>query len=173
MKHLRLIPAKLAFIFSFFVLATIVTSCFKSEEFPVEPVISEPSFVITADSAVLSFRFTDGDGDIGLNDDEQQAPYDSSSYYYYNIYCEYYEKDDVAGWQQGTDLAGNPISFSYRIERIVVKGKQRGIKGSIDIKMATFKNPFSDQSDTIKFRVKLIDRALHESNVIETEEIVS
>lgn len=151
----------------------IVSSCFKTEDFPVEPVISEPTFVISGDSAVLSFRFTDGDGDIGLDDSETEPPFDSTSYYYYNLYCDYYEKDDVNGWQQGTDLAGNPISFSYRLERIIVKGKQRGVKGSMDVTMSTYKNPFSTQSDTIRFTIRLIDRALHESNVIETEEIVS
>jgi hypothetical protein len=167
--------AKLVFIFSFALVGTLAVSCFKSEEFPVEPVISDPSFVINGDSAVLSFYFTDGDGDIGLGPDnieDEQPPYDTSSYYYYNIYCDYYEKDDVNGWQQGTDLSGNPISFTYRIHRIIVKGKQRGIKGTIDIALESFQNPFSSQSDTIKYTVKLIDRALNESNVIETEMIV-
>jgi hypothetical protein len=166
---------KLMFIFSLVVVSSLSVSCFKTEEFPVEPVISDPSFVISGDSAVLSFHFTDGDGDIGLGPDiaaDELPPYDSTSYYYYNIYCDYYEKDDVNGWQQGTDLSGDPISFRYRIHRIIVKGKQRGIKGTIDIAMQSFKNPFSAQSDTIKYTVKLIDRALNESNVIETEVII-
>jgi hypothetical protein len=124
------------------------------------------------DSAMVSFGFTDGDGDIGLDDSELDPPYDSSSVYYYNLYLDYYEKDDANGWQQGTDLNGNPISFQYRIQRIEVKGKQRGMKGTIDVALNDFQNPFSDQSDTIKFTIKLIDRALNESNVIETAEIV-
>lgn len=155
-----------------FALIPLMQACFKAVDYPVEPVISAPEFNILGDSAVLSFQFTDGDGDIGLNDDEDEAPYDTSSYYYYNIYMDYYEKDDANGWQRGLDLAGDSISFKYRIERINVKGKQRGMKGRIDVTLYTFQNPFSAQSDTIKFKVKLIDRALHESNVIETTEIV-
>lgn len=154
------------------VLIPLMQACFKAVDYPVEPVISAPEFNILGDSAVLSFQFTDGDGDIGLNDDEDEAPYDTSSYYYYNIYMDYFEKDDANGWQRGLDLAGDSISFKYRIERINVKGKQRGMKGRIDVTLYTFQNPFSSQSDTIKFKVKLIDRALHESNVIETTEIV-
>ncbi len=153
-------------------LIPVMHACFKAVDYPVEPVISAPEFNIMGDSAVLSFQFTDGDGDIGLNDDEEQPPYDTSSYYYYNIYMDYYEKDDVNGWQRGLDLAGDSISFKYRIERINVKGKQRGMKGRIDVTLYTFQNPFSSQSDTIRFKVKLIDRALNESNVIETGEIV-
>lgn len=154
------------------VLIPLMQACFKAVDYPVEPVISAPEFTDMGDSAVLSFQFTDGDGDIGLNDNEDQPPYDTSSYYYYNIYMDYYEKDDVNGWQRGLDLAGDSISFKYRIERINVKGKQRGMKGRIDVTLYSFQNPFSTQSDTIKFTVKLIDRALNESNVIETEEIV-
>ena len=79
--------AKVAFILPFVFVMMILSSCFKSQDFPVEPIISEATFLITGDSAVLSFNFTDGDGDIGLADDEKNPPYDSSSYYYYNLYC--------------------------------------------------------------------------------------
>lgn len=163
---------KVAFILPFVLLMVILSSCFKSQDFPIEPIISEPTFLIMGDSAVLSFKFTDGDGDIGLDDNEKNPPYDTGSYYYYNLYLDYYEKDDVNGWQRGIDLAGDSISFSYRLEPIIVKGKSRGIKGSMDVSINAFQNPFSSQSDTIKFTVKLIDKALHESNVIETLEIV-
>lgn len=156
--------------FGFFIL--IHSSCFKSEEYPIEPIISEPNFIDMVDSAIVSFNFTDGDGDIGLNDSEQEPPYDSSSFYHYNLYLDYYEKDDVNGWQRGKDLAGQDISFAYRIERIKVKGKQKGIKGKMEVTLNTYRNPFSSQNDTIKFVIKLIDRALNESNSIETQEII-
>lgn len=147
-------------------------SCFKSEEYPIEPIISEPLFTNLTDSAILSFHFTDGNGDIGLDDSETDAPFDSESYYYYNLYIGYYEKDDVNGWQPGLDLAGDSIFFKYRIERIEIKGKQRGMKGTMEVVMNDFQNPFSDQNDTIKFSIKLIDRDLNESNLLETPEIV-
>lgn len=163
---------KLKLFFGSTLLAGSLVSCFKAENYPVEPIISEPTFTNYTDSAILSFHFTDGDGDIGLNDNELQSPYDSSSYYYYNIYIDYYEKDDNNGWQRGIGLGGDSISFKYRIERIVVKGKQRGMKGTIDVTMNDFQNPFSTQSDTIMFKIRMIDRALHESNELETGEIV-
>lgn len=163
---------KTGYIFLPALLLLLLSSCFKKEQYPIEPVISDAQFVNMTDSAVVTFSFTDGDGDIGLDDAEMDPPFDSSSYYYYNLYLDYYEKDDANGWQQGLDLAGDPISFKYRIERIEVKGKQRGMKGTIDVALSDFQNPFSTQSDTIKFSIKLIDRALHESNVIETGEII-
>ena len=152
-------------------MALIVSSCFKNEEYPNEPIISEPVFAFSGDSAKLTFTFTDGDGDIGLDPADTLAPYDPDAYYHYNLYLDYYEKDDVNGWQRGRDLEGDSIVFAYRLKPIVVKGKARGIKGTMDVTIVNFANPFSTESDTIKYEIRLIDRALNESNVIETEEI--
>lgn len=166
-----MVSPKITFIFSFVSIVFVVSSCFKREAYPIEPIISEPTVKVLGDSALLTFAFTDGDGDIGLTPNEIDAPYDSASYYHYNLYLDYYEKDDNNGWQQGKDLAGNPIVFKYRLNPIIVKGKAVGIKGTMDVYMTTFRNPFSDQSDTIKYVIKLIDKALHESNELESDEI--
>tara|TARA_Y100000385_G_C12911289_1_gene558473 strand:+ start:215 stop:682 length:468 start_codon:yes stop_codon:yes gene_type:complete len=152
-------------------LVVLVSSCFKSEEYPIEPIISDPIFLISGDSAKLTFSFTDGDGDIGLPPGDTLAPYNPDSYYHYNLYVDYYEKDDENGWQRGRDLEGDSIVFQYRLKPIVVKGRARGIKGTMDVTMISFANPLSSQSDTIRFTIKLIDKALNESNVIETAEI--
>ncbi|MFT5823841.1 MAG: hypothetical protein ACI8ZM_005104 [Crocinitomix sp.] len=163
--------AKIKFIFSLVILSVFVSSCFKSEEYPVEPIISDPIFIFSGDSAQLTFSFTDGDGDIGLAPEDSLPPYNAASYFHYNLHVDYYEKDDVNGWQRGRDLDGDSIVFQYRLKPIVVKGKARGIKGTMDVSMINFSNPFSSESDTIKYTIKLIDKALNESNVIETEEI--
>jgi hypothetical protein len=163
--------AKIKFIFSLVILGVLVSSCFKSEVYPVEPIIYDPVFLISGDSAQLTFSFTDGDGDIGLAPGDTLAPYEPDSYFHYNLHIDYYEKDDVDGWQRGRDLDGDSIIFQYRLKPIVVKGKARGIKGTMEVLMRDFANPFSDQSDTIKFTIRLIDKALNESDVIETSEI--
>ena len=162
---------KIKLIFSFLMLVVLVSSCFKSEEYPIEPIIFDPIFLISSNSAKLTFSFTDGDGDIGLTPGDTLAPYNPDSYYHYNLYVDYYEKDDENGWQRGRDLEGDSIVFQYRLKPIVVKGRARGIKGTMDVTMISFANPLSSQSDTIRFTIKLIDKALNESNVIETAEI--
>ncbi len=166
-----LCTTKIRFILSILFITFIATSCFKREEFPIEPIISDPVFVFSGDSARLSFSFTDGDGDIGLAQGDTNAPYNPASFYHYNLYLDYFEKDDIEGWQPGIDLAGDTISFKYRLNPIIVKGKSVGIKGTMDVNIINFNNPFSDQSDTIKYVIKLIDKALNESNELETEEI--
>ena len=162
---------KIKLIFSTIMLVVLVSSCFKSEVYPIEPIIADPIFAFSGDSAQLTFSFTDCDGDIGLAPADTLAPYNSASYYHYNLHLDYYEKDDVNGWQRGRNLDGDSIVFQYRLKPIVVKGKARGIKGTMDVTIVNFSNPFSDQADTIRYTIKLIDKALHESNVIETNEI--
>ncbi len=162
---------KISFIFSFLFVVLLLSSCFKSEEYPIEPIISDPIFAFSGDSAKLTFSFTDGDGDIGLAPEDTLAPFNPDSYFHYNLHLDYYEKDDVNGWERGRDIDGDSIVFQYRLKPIVVKGKARGIKGTMDVTIINFSNPFSTESDTIKYTIKLIDKALHESNVIETPEI--
>ena len=151
-----------------------MSSCFKSEDYPVEPIISNPVVVVYTDSARVSFDFTDGDADLGLPPEDNTGIFAPDSFYYYNIYLEYFEKDDALGWVPGKDLAGENVIFSYRIKPIEVSDNTKGIKGTIDVMVEpTFKNPLSSQSDTIKYKITLIDRALHVSNAIETDEVVS
>ncbi len=163
---------KINFILSFISIVLLLSSCFKNEVYPLEPIIADPTFVFSGDSATLTFSFTDGDGDIGLAEGDTLPPFEPDSYYHYNLYLDYYEKDDVLGWQRGRDLAGDSIVFPYRLKPILVKGKTRGIKGTMDVSNINFSNPFSTQADTFRFEIRLIDRALNVSNIIQTQTII-
>ncbi len=158
----------------FFLLLVIISlnSCFKKQVYGETPVIEFVDFVQLGDSAKLSFSFQDGEGDIGLSDDQILAPYDPASRYYYNVYMVYYEKDDVNGWEVGKDINGDSIIFKNRIKPIYI-GKPKGLKGKIVATIEPiFYNLFSSESDTIKYKIQLIDRALHASEWIETSEII-
>ncbi len=149
-----------------------LTACFKSEEFPSVPEIEFVSFEPMGDSAVITLNFQDGEGDIGLLESDTLSPYDIASKYYYNLYLEYFEKTDDNGWQIGKDFNGDSIVFKTRIQP-VYSGKPKGIKGVIEYTLEPFYfNPFSSDSDTIKYRIQLIDRALNESDWIETQPLI-
>lgn len=156
----------------FFLICLVVASaCFKKKKFAETPVIRFLEFTRHGDSAKISISFQDGEGDIGLNPDQTISPYDPGSKYHYNLYMVYYEKDDVLGWIPGKDFNGDSIVFKNRILP-VYSGKPKGIEGKIIATVEPlFYNPFSNQSDTIKYRIQLIDRALHESQWIESEVI--
>lgn len=156
---------------SLLLLCLLLGACFKKKHFSDVPAIAFVAFQPLGDSAKITLSFEDGDGDIGLAADQISAPYDIGSRYHYNLYMVYYEKDDVLGWIPGTDFNGDSIVFRNRILPIYT-GKAKGLEGQI---IATIEplyyNPFSSQNDTIKYKIQLIDRALHESSWIETGEI--
>lgn len=145
--------------------------CVKPQEFPVEPEITFRDLVAIGDSARVRFYFTDGDGDIGLNEDETSPPYDTGSKFYNNVFLRYYEKVNGA-WVQGTTTSGKPIEFTYRTRKIEPPGKNKALKGEIIIYIVpSYYNPFSTNSDSVKFDIQLADRSLHLSNVVETTEL--
>lgn len=168
------VSTKIGLISSFVLILFGVTSCFKSKNFPLEPIISNPQAIVTGDSATVSFDFTDGDADIGLDPADTTGIHAPDSFYYYNIYLEYFEKDDALGWVPGKDVNGDDVVFGYRIKPITVSENTEGISGRIDVSIEpTYRNHLSPESDTVKFKIVLIDRALNISNEIETAELIA
>jgi len=168
--------ALVIFVFTLFALA----SCQEKMEYPIEPKITCEglAYVMNADSTltgevVLSIGYTDGDGDLGLDDADTLYPFGPNDPHFYNLIIDYLKWDGntfvdtpLLSWNQLTQ-SFDTISFNARFKRLVFNDEVKPISGTIDYKMTVF-NPLSP-NDTIKLRVHLIDRALHESNTIETE----
>ena len=121
----------------------------------------------------MYFEFTDGDGDIGLLESDTLSPYQRDGDFYYNLFLEYFEKDDNLGWIAGKDFDGNPIVLEFRLKPVLDYSITKGIKGTITHDFDFYYNAFSDQSDTIMYKFKVIDRKLNISNLGETEPILT
>ena len=123
------------------------------------------------DGAILTFSFQDGNGDIGLNENDTFPPFNSSSIYHYNFFCDYYEKqkgnfvkiDSVV--VQGEKI---PFNLNARIPRLSYLPEE-SIHGEIYIKMPFYYDVSSPYNDTIGLRFYIVDRKLNKSN---TEEVV-
>lgn len=148
-----------------------MTSCFKRDKYPSTPTLFFEKFTPTGDSAIVTLRFEDGEGDIGLEQDQLEAPYNEGSYYFYNLYLVYYEKVD-GKFVVGKDANGDSIVFRNRL-RPVYTGKAKSISGKINYTLSPFYYNFlSSDSDTIQYRIQIIDRALNESAWITTDEMI-
>ena len=159
-------------IFVVFAAATFFYGCLKADKFPPEPAIEFKSFEQMGDSGKVVFTFTDGDGDIGLGENEIDPPFDTSSKFYNNVFIRYYEKVNGT-FVQGVGATGDPVEFNYRTEKLTPSGKNKALKGTIIIYLVPiFYNPFSLNSDTIKYDIQIADRSLNLSNMVETGEIV-
>jgi hypothetical protein len=156
--------------FFFLLTAVLFTACREDEVYPIEPVIAFESFTKIDNGTpidqegILTISFTDGDGDIGLKEEDTIAPFDLGSPYYYNFYIDYYEKLNDTFVK--VDL---PSEFHARIPFVDADLASEGYKGEIDIQLY-INNPNS-AADSIQFECYIYDRSLNKSNVIRTPSI--
>ena len=160
----------------------IITACQKPVEYPIEPKITYEGFtyLFNADSifsgeGIISFSYTDGDGDLGLDDADTLAPFGPNDAHYYNLIVDYmkcvngqFVKTPLLSWNAQTQ-SFDTVSFNARFRRLRDSEDPKAISGTMDYTLMV-QNPFSPD-DTVKFEIRVFDRALHESNVIQTDPI--
>jgi hypothetical protein len=145
-------------------------SCTKIEQLSPIPSITFSSFTIfdTTDilgnqskAGRLDFHFEDGDGDVGLKvPSGGQA--DST-----NLFFTLYRKAD--GVMEPANEDDPLYPSSYRIPYMVRLGQNKILRGTISV---TFLYLFYLPTDTISYDFYLKDRAMHDSNLETTSEIV-
>ncbi|HOZ82126.1 MAG TPA: hypothetical protein PLU85_09910 [Bacteroidia bacterium] len=146
-----------------------LTSCRKEEKYPIEPVLLYKSVQFyEKNSFYLTTTFTDGDGDIGLSDADTLPPYDQTSHFYHNYFCNY---------QQLINGSWTPINFSipyyYRIPMLTPKQRNKNIKGDIQVDVKNFLSFTTNGiADTFRVEISVADRALHESNKVLSDAFV-
>ncbi len=145
-----------------------LAGCLKRDGFPEEPRIVYKSFAQFGDSASFIISFTDGDGDVGLDASDNASPFDTSSPYYHNLFL---EMDTVRNgvWGQ-VDFA---LPLYYRIPRITPTGQNKALEGEIAVAVSPWPiiTPTTAPWDSVRFRARMFDRALHESNAVMSEAI--
>ena len=142
----------------------VLNSCKKQVCDDPVPFIEFKEFIQKTDkSAKLVLNFRDCNGDIGLTQADTVEPYK------FNLYMEYYEL------QNGTWVNLVPlIPYYYRIPVLLKDGREDNTEGEIEVTIPTYYRPNtpSYSFDTIKFEVKILDQALNESNIVETNLII-
>ena len=165
-------------------MALATLACQKPVEYPIEPKIAYEGFtyLFNADSTfsgegVISFSYTDGDGDLGLDDSDTLSPFGFNDAHYYNMVVDYlkcvngeFVKTPLLSWNVQTQTY-DTVTFNARFKRLRDSEEPKAISGKMDYTL-TVQNPFSP-NDTVKFEIHILDRALHESNTIQTEAIIT
>lgn len=112
----------------------------------------------------------DGDGDIGLSEDDSLPPFDLSSPFFFNLFVEFFEIENGEKKPYLLPITLDTLRFDQRIPNLTPTGKRKSIEGEIVLKLPTI--PFPDfEPDSVVFRIQLYDRALNSSNIIETDPI--
>lgn len=148
-----------------------LTSCLKQVEYPNRPdiefqgVFLNPAATSDVDSlGFVKFSFTDGDGDLGLNDQDSTGQFALGEDYYYNLFIRYFEK------QNGNYVEVIPPQpFHVRFERLSAVGGNGALEGEMDVRFYT--DPTS-LFDTVKYEMYIVDRSLQHSDTIVTPDLV-
>ena len=147
--------------------------CSKETPDPVPPVITFMDAQFSADKsyAIIQFEFFDGDGDLGLKQEENGAGQE------YNVFVDYYEKINGAWVLISPIITYNTTTteydtFFYNVRMPFLENESgRSLEG--EIKVDLFYNNFSAPlADTFKYDIRIKDRALQLSNVITTSELI-
>lgn len=145
-------------------------SCMQLDEYPDTPQINLKEFTTADSGATLILNFTDGDGNFGLEQSDTSGTF-ADCRNRYNIFCEYYEKQNNVWQHVELDPCLDPdiIPFYYRAPFTTPLGQYKAQKGTIEL----FINPLyylPSNFDTCKFQITIMDRDLNLSNKIWTPE---
>ncbi|MGA2405484.1 MAG: hypothetical protein ABSF81_01885 [Bacteroidales bacterium] len=161
---------KIGYLVIVLIIIFVLNSCRKVEQLPAIPHIEFTSFTIFDTTDILGnnskggrlkFYFEDGDGDLGLNAPALDQT-DST-----NLFLTLYRKEDGVMMPAPDN---DPLKPSpYRIPYMERTGQNKILKGTISV---TFLYLFYSPADTIRYDFYIKDRALNESNVASTSEIV-
>ena len=152
-------------VFQIGILSTLIflVNCDKDKVFSDTPAITMSDNQVYNNPVKIIIDFTDGDGDIGLDEGDTLPPYefneDPFNMYYFNLLLYYYEKNDSI-WEE-VEL---PVPYFYRIPVITPRGQNKALNGVIDVDVSL---PFN-RPDSIRFEIILVDQALRESNRLQT-----
>ncbi len=158
---------------SLIILVSLITSiglfsCLDPVVYPAEPIIEFKEFLTYPDSARLNIDFTDGDGNVGLDQSDTTGNFcPTDCYYHYNLFLEYYEKQNGEWVHLPIDYTDpSQIPFYYRVPRVDPTGQNPALVGEISLEMPVYFSP--SEFDTCKFEILLVDRSLNHSNTVET-----
>ncbi len=155
-----------------FVLVVVaLSSCLKRVDYPSRPNIDfigfypNPAAAGAGDSlGAVRFSFTDGDGDLGLNEGDTMGEFAQGQPYNYNLFINYFEK------QNGVFVeVVPPFPFHVRFKRLTSEGGDGELEGEMAVGVtARPGTPY----DTVRYEMYIVDRALQHSDTIVTSDII-
>lgn len=155
----------------------LLLSCSHEQSYPPAPYLEFKDYAENIDhtQGYFTVKFTDGDGNVGLNESDNNPPFDTANYYYNNFFINIFVKKngvyDYFTIFNNQTQKYDTIVFKYRIKRIDAVNANGSLKGEIQTKLDVgMMKPFM-VNDTIQYRAFLYDRSLNKSNVVFSNDI--
>lgn len=115
----------------------------------------------------FKISYTDGDGNIGLEVQDTQPPFDFYSKYFHNLYIEYYAINNGVASKLIAPSTTDTIQYNDRIKNLTPTGKNKSIKGVLEMDIPAIPYP-GLEPDSVYFTFQLLDRNLNKSNKLIT-----
>lgn len=156
---------KIVILFAF--LATL--GCREKDPTPVPPQITFMDARLSEDQSysIVRFEFYDGDGDLGLKQEENTGEQE------FNLYVDYYEKINGVWVLQSPVITYNVAESKFdttdlhlRIPFIENEAKE-SLEGETEVNLF-----YNFNADTFRYELTMQDRALQLSNKISTSELI-
>ncbi|MFN8116916.1 MAG: hypothetical protein U0W65_12440 [Bacteroidia bacterium] len=151
-KYLLLVTVSAAFLWA----------CVKKTTYPTVPEIDYKAFFpYVGDSADIQIRFTDGDGDIGVEESDSTRTF----------WVTYYYRDTITNKYVGyyRPLFNDTLRTGYIIKSPSDAYKGKPISGEISVRLQQFRH--SKKIKNVKYVIYLFDAAGNRSNIITSPEI--
>lgn len=139
-----------------------LNACVKKTNYPTSPVIEYQDFIpLVGDSAHLQIKFTDGDGDIGVKENDTTR----------SLFFTYYYKDTVTQKYVAyySALFNDTLRTSYIVKSPTETYIGKPISGELSVNIQQYRH--SKKIKNIKYVIYLLDRAGNKSNVVTSPEI--
>ena len=152
-----------------FVLLLSNIGCIKESNFPNTPVLTFKEYkLFGSDSLKITFEFTDGDGNLGLEPSDTSAPYNPAAFAYNNLFLYYQSMNEDSSFSYRlVSKPNNEIDTSkvrYRFKNITPVGQRKVLEGEIS---TTLIAPFKFD-DNYRYEIFMLDRSLNKSNLVST-----
>jgi hypothetical protein len=169
-----------------------LSSCLNAPDYPDTPSIdfnsltvvrSKPAGQTETDELNFAIDFRDGNGDLGLSDDDiKVAPWNQTTGgpnrrgYAFNYFIQPYKRTGTAPnytWVKFINPGGMEGEYDGRFLRLSEPdARPAPLKGTLRYKLPLDINgaPFYP-GDVLRFEISIMDRGLHRSNVITTTEV--
>ena len=159
--------------------AVITTACSPNNDFDDAPKISFEEYEkLGNDSAItLTINYKDGDGDLGLRDEQTEPPFDTGSKFHNNLFVKYYESyNGEFRMTTSGPFKQDTISYSYRFPNLTPDSRNKAIEGEISvtidgIRIASRRFPDRNYNGQIRFEIYIVDRELRQSNTVSSPPI--
>jgi hypothetical protein len=169
-----------------------LNGCISAPDYPEEPSIEFNSLTkayvppssgaLAVDTLKFAIDFKDGDGDLGLSDEDiKQAPYNSTTGgpnnrgFSYNYFLRLFKKENGV-FRPFVTPGGFEGEYDGRYLRLdgtgSTDGKPAPLRGTLRYKLPLSLDGFIfTEGDVFKFEISIMDRALNQSNKVMTNEI--